>query len=172
VLSCVHAPSASHNCSGCVARNLSWAKAARAAGLVSPSASAFNMRLALTPSRSETKLDNLIWAFFQKGLQLVVYPHQVAPQLGTSCALSFAIGVAPASGTKLSVSSRATSRFTKRSASTKSLLRPRRPRLDSACARCQRAGPPSGAFPLLAERLPIPFQCFPTRVSNIAPSTP
>src|SRR3974390_1101065 len=25
----------------------------------------------------------------------------------------------------------------------------------------QRAGPPSGSFPLLAERLPIPFQCFP-----------
>ena len=44
------------------ARNLSWAKAARAAGLVSPSASAFNMRLALTPSRSETRPDNLIWA--------------------------------------------------------------------------------------------------------------
>ena len=37
-----------------------------------------------------------------------------------------------ASGTKLSVSSRATSRFTRRSASTKSLFRPRRPRLDSA----------------------------------------
>jgi hypothetical protein len=34
----VHAPSASHNCSG-VARNLSWARAARAAA-VSPSASA------------------------------------------------------------------------------------------------------------------------------------
>jgi hypothetical protein len=39
-----------------VARNLSWAKAARAAGLVSPSASAFNM--ALTP-RSETRLELL-----------------------------------------------------------------------------------------------------------------
>src|SRR5208283_1009549 len=25
----------------------------------------------------------------------------------------------------------------------------------------QRAGPPPGSFPLLAERLPIPFQCFP-----------
>src|SRR5712664_3757223 len=27
----------------------------------------------------------------------------------------------------------------------------------------QRAGPPPGSFPLLAERLPIPFQCFPYR---------
>jgi hypothetical protein len=41
-----------------------------------------------------------------------------------------------ASGTKLRINSRATSRFTKRSASGKSLLRPRRPRLECACARC------------------------------------
>src|SRR5262249_16857677 len=41
-----------------------------------------------------------------------------------------------ASGTKLKVNSWATSRFTRRSASGKSLLRPRRPRLDSACAKC------------------------------------
>jgi hypothetical protein len=56
----VHAPSASHNCSG-VARNFRSAKAARAAGLVSPSASAFSMRWALRPNRSETRLDNLVW---------------------------------------------------------------------------------------------------------------
>src|SRR6267143_1054231 len=49
----VHAPSASHNCSG-VARNFQSAKAARAAGLVSPSASAFSTRRVLAPSRSET----------------------------------------------------------------------------------------------------------------------
>ena len=40
-----------------------------------------------------------------------------------------------ASGTKLRISSSATSRFTKRSASGKSFLRPRRPRFDRACAR-------------------------------------
>jgi len=40
-----------------------------------------------------------------------------------------------ASGTKLRVSSFATSRFTKRSASGKSFLRPRVPRFDCACAR-------------------------------------
>src|SRR5215469_16127941 len=54
-------PIASLNCSG-VARKRSSAKAAKAAGLVSPSARAFNIRRALKPSRSETKLDNLIWA--------------------------------------------------------------------------------------------------------------
>jgi hypothetical protein len=59
-LSSVQAPSASHNCSG--ARNCLSAKAARAAGLLSPSASAFSMRRALRPNRSETRLDNLIWA--------------------------------------------------------------------------------------------------------------
>jgi len=42
-----------------------------------------------------------------------------------------------ASGTKLKISSCDISRFTKRSASRKSLLRPRRPRLDKACARCR-----------------------------------
>jgi hypothetical protein len=41
-----------------------------------------------------------------------------------------------ASGAKLNVSSRATSRFTRRSASGKSLLRRRRPRLHCARARC------------------------------------
>jgi len=41
-----------------------------------------------------------------------------------------------ASGTKLRVNSLATNRFTRRSASAKSLLRPRRPRFDCACAKC------------------------------------
>src|SRR5207253_2584712 len=37
------------------------ARAARAAGSVSPSARACTIRRALTPSRSETRLDNLMW---------------------------------------------------------------------------------------------------------------
>jgi hypothetical protein len=53
-----------------------------------------------------------------------------------------------ASGTKLRVNSRATSRFTKRSASGKSLLRPRGPRFDCACARMQRSRHPACALPL------------------------
>ncbi len=51
-------------------------------------------------------------------------------------AISFTL-VAPGSGTKLSTSSCAISRFTSRSASRKSFLRPRCPRLDCACARCR-----------------------------------
>jgi TolB-like protein/DNA-binding winged helix-turn-helix (wHTH) protein/Flp pilus assembly protein TadD len=43
-----------------VARKRSSANAARAAGFVSPSASAFSIRRALAPSRSETRLDNLM----------------------------------------------------------------------------------------------------------------
>src|SRR5499427_275933 len=42
-----------------------------------------------------------------------------------------------ASGTKLKISSWEINRFTRRSASRKSFLRPRRPRLDKACARCR-----------------------------------
>src|SRR5208283_1009547 len=133
-LSSVHAPSASHNCSG-VARNLSWAKAASAAGLVSPSASAFNMRLALTPSRSETRLDNLIWASSRSDSSWL-FNRTRSRRNWYFLRVTVRHRRCSASGTKLSVSSRATSRFTKRSASTKSLLRPRRPRLDSACARC------------------------------------
>ena len=41
-----------------------------------------------------------------------------------------------ASGTKLKINPWDTSRFTRRSASKKSLLRPRRPRFDKACAKC------------------------------------
>src|SRR5262249_47601442 len=57
----VQAPSASRNSAG-VARKRRSPNVASAAGSVSPSASAFNIRRALAPSRSETKLDNLIWA--------------------------------------------------------------------------------------------------------------
>ena len=75
----MHAPSASHNCS-VVARNFSWASAARAAGSVSPPATTFRIRRALAPSRSKTKLDNLMWAF-QQSLQLVLQVHPIACQL-------------------------------------------------------------------------------------------
>src|SRR5205807_8893788 len=57
----VHAPNASRSCVE-VARKRWSAKSAKAAGLVSPSANACSIRRALAPSRSETKLDNLIWA--------------------------------------------------------------------------------------------------------------
>ena len=59
-----------------------------------------------------------------------------------------------ASGTKLRMSSLATSRFTRRSASAKSFLRPRRARFDCACAR--------GRVPDVGGPL----------VSNTAPSIP
>ncbi len=61
----VQALSASHNCAG-VARNFLSAKAARDLGLVSPSASACSIRRALRPSRSETRLDNLIWVSYSR----------------------------------------------------------------------------------------------------------
>jgi hypothetical protein len=48
------------------------AKAARAAGSVSPSASAFSIRRALRPNRSETRPDNFDMCLFQKRLQLVL----------------------------------------------------------------------------------------------------
>src|SRR6266550_3024436 len=132
-LSSVHAPRASHNC-GSVARNFLSARTARAAGFVSPSASAFSMRRALTPRRFETKLDNLIcissstassW-FCKRTLSRLNWYFRRVTVRHTRCS---------ASGTKLRISSFATSRFTKRSASGKSLLRPRRPRFDCACAR-------------------------------------
>jgi len=130
----VQAPSASHNCSR-VARKCRSARAANVAGLVSPSASAFNMRLALAPSRSETQLDNLMCASSSRDssrscsctrLRVSWYFRRITAR-HRRCS---------ASGTKLRFSSLATSRFTKRSASGKSLLRPRRPRFDCACARC------------------------------------
>src|SRR5215471_15124756 len=49
----------SRNCPGVARKRLS-PRVARAAGSLSPSASAFGIRRALAPSRSETKLDNLI----------------------------------------------------------------------------------------------------------------
>src|SRR5436853_3365087 len=130
----VHAPSASHNCSG-VARKRSSAKAARAAGLVSPSASTFSIRRALTPNRSVTKLDNLMWAssrrdsnwFCSRTRSYLNWYFLRVTVRHRRCS---------AAGTQLRVNSWATSRFTRRSASGKSLLRPRRPRLDCACARC------------------------------------
>ena len=60
-LSSVHAPNASRSCVD-VARKRWSAKAAKATGSVSPSAKACSIRRALAPSRSETKLDNLIRA--------------------------------------------------------------------------------------------------------------
>jgi hypothetical protein len=93
------------------------------------------MRRALAPSRSETRLDNLMWAssssdstwFCNRARSRVNWYFLRVTVRHKRCS---------ASGTKLKVNSRATSRFTKRSASRKSFLRPRRPRLDSACAKC------------------------------------
>src|ERR1700730_2478782 len=93
------------------------------------------MRLALTPSRSETRLDNLMWVssrsdsnwLFNRTRSRRNWYFLRVSALHRRCSTS---------GTKLSVNSRATNRFTSRSASTKSFFRPRRPRLDCACARC------------------------------------
>src|SRR5256885_6326517 len=93
------------------------------------------MRLALTPSRSETRLDNLICASSRRASNWLCIRTR-SRRNWYFLRVTVRHRRCSASGTKLSVSSRATSRFTKRSASTKSLLRPRRPRLDSACARC------------------------------------
>ena len=120
------------------------------------------MRRPLTPSRSETKLDNLIcasssnaskrfcnrtWLHRNWYLVRITVRHK-------RCS---------ASGTKLRLSSSATSRFTRRSASAKSFLRPRGPRFDCACARCRRSRRRTSPFPLLARRLPVPFQRCPDR---------
>src|SRR6184192_1424127 len=130
----VQAPRASHNCSG-VARKRSSARVARAAGLVSPSARAFSMRRALTPSRSVTRLDNLMWASSKRDSNW--FCSRTRSHLNWYfLRVTVRHRRCSASGTKLKVNSRATSRFTRRLASGKSLLRPRRPRLDSACARC------------------------------------
>src|ERR1700738_2471469 len=72
---------------------------------------------------------------FQKRLQLVLQPHPIAPQL-VLLARYRPPQTLRDTGHKAQSYSRPTSRFTRGSASTKSLLRPRRPRLDSACARC------------------------------------
>src|SRR5882724_3300812 len=96
---------------------------------------AFSMRWALRPSRSETRLDNLMWAssrrdsnwFCSRTRSRVNWYFRRVTVRHKRCS---------ASGTKLRVNSRATSRFTKRSASGKSLLRPCRPRLDCASAKC------------------------------------
>src|SRR6201987_5134816 len=73
--------------------------------------------------------------FFQQCLQLVLRTKLVTRPL-IPCGVSVGHKCFSASGTKLKTSSADTSRFTKRSASLKSDLRPRRPRLDNACARC------------------------------------
>ena len=142
----MQAPSASHNCA-CVARNFLSAMAARTAGFVSPSASAFSMRRALTPRRSETKPDNLMWHssnklsswFCNRTCSRVSWYFRRVTVRHSRCS---------ASGTKLRVNSFATSRFTKRSASGKSFLRPCRPRFDCACARWSvpDIGPASSRF--------------------------
>src|ERR1022692_4853493 len=123
--SCELAPSASRNCSG-VARNPLSAIAASTPGSVSPSASAFNIRRALTPRRSDTKLDNLMcpcsnrlssW-FLNPILARVNWYFRRVTVRKSRCS---------SSGTKLKTSSSATSRFTILSASRKSFLRPRGP---------------------------------------------
>ena len=73
---------------------------------------------------------------FQKRLQLVLQPHVITLNWYFRRATVHSRRCSP-SGTKLRVNCRATSRFTKRAASGKSLLRPRRPRLHCACARCR-----------------------------------
>src|SRR5712692_8006264 len=118
------------------------------------------MRRALAPSRSETKLDNLMWAssrrdsnwFCNRTLSRVNWYFLRVTVRHRRCS---------ASGTKLRVNSRATSRFTSRSASGKSLLRPPSPAIGLRLRQVQRSGPPACAFSLLANRLPVPFQCIP-----------
>src|SRR5215471_15906442 len=93
------------------------------------------MRRALAPNRSETRLDNLIWASSRRDSRW--FCSRTRSRLNWYfLRVTVRHKRCSGSGTKLNVSSWATSRFTRRSASTKSLLRPRRPRLDCACARC------------------------------------
>src|SRR5438034_1379960 len=93
------------------------------------------MRRALTPSRSVTRLDNLMWASSKRDSNW--FCSRTRSHLNWYfLRVTVRHSRCSASGTKLKVSSWATSRFTSRSASRKSVLRPRRPRLDSACAKC------------------------------------
>jgi hypothetical protein len=67
-------------CSG-VARKRGAASFAKAAGAVSPSASACSMRRALMPSRSETRLDTLMCASSSSASKSVVELHAVPGDL-------------------------------------------------------------------------------------------
>src|SRR5437899_2745415 len=107
----------------------------------------------LAPSRSETRLDNLMWASSSRAskrfcsctrLRVNWYFLRITVRQ-RRCS---------ASGTKLRLNSFATSRFTRRSASGKSFLRPRGPRFDCACARCN--VPDIG--PVVSRFWPLGFQ--------------
>ncbi len=95
-----------------------------------------SMRRALTPSRSETRLDNLMCASSSNASSRFCN----CTRFRVCCSLARVIvrhKRCSGSGTKLRINSLATNRFSRRSASTKSLLRPRRARFDCACARCR-----------------------------------
>ena len=107
------------------------------------------MRRALMPSRSDTRLDTLMCASSSSAsnrlwsctrLRVTWYLRRITVRQ-SRCS---------ASGTKLKVSSCATRRFTNRSASGKSLLRPPGPRFDCAWARW--SVPASGGAPSRARR--------------------
>jgi hypothetical protein len=165
-LSSVQVLRASHNCA-CVQRKFLLAMVVRVPGLVSPSASAFSMRRALDPRRSETQLDSLIWHYSKRLLswfcsrtcsrlswffRRVTVPHR-------RCS---------ASGTKLRISLLATGRLPEvRHPGNLSYARGVRDSIALAPdAMCPTSGPQlfvlgrsvSGTVPVL-----------PTRASNIAP---
>jgi len=95
---------------------------------------ALHMRRALAPSKFETRLDNLMWASFQKRLQLVLQSHVIACQLYLRPRSPFSKDAARHRGRTQS-HSRATA-ASQTFGIGEILLRPRRPRLDCACARC------------------------------------
>src|SRR5215469_3449692 len=93
------------------------------------------MQRGIRQGPQETRLDNLIWASSRRDSNWLC--SRTRSRLNWYfLRVTVRHRRCSASGTKLNVSSRATSRLTRRSASTKSLFRPRRPRLDCACARC------------------------------------
>ena len=100
--------------------------------------------------------------FFQQCLQLIVEPYFVTPQL-VLCARTVRQRRCSALGTKLKVSSLDTSRFSKRSASRKSLLRPPPPTIGQGLCQMECARHPARTFPLLTAWLPILLERSPNR---------
>ena len=120
------------------------------------------MRRALVPSRSDTRLDTLMCASSSSDssrfwsctrLRVIWYLRRITVRQ-SRCS---------ASGTKLKVSSCATRRFTNRSASGKSFLRPPAPTIRLRLGEMERARERRRAVARAALRSPVLFQRFPHR---------
>jgi hypothetical protein len=136
-----------------------------------PRPRAFSMRRALPPSRSETRLDNLMWASSNNAsnrfcnwtrFRLCWYLARVSVR-HRRCS---------GSGTKLSVSSWATQTPDQTLGVGEIVLAPPSRAVRLRLRQVQCSGHRRGTFPLLADPPPLPFQGSPGRSPNTAPSIP